>query len=151
MPSLPRLPCASSCTRLDAQIPPASANDSSRAATFIPVTMDAGTFYDIPNVYSHPEIDLPICRNPRVPLGHCALDLYRATQRVHRTNEQDQQSVASSPYDPTTMFFNLGFNEFSMMRVQLGEGAFIVDAYQAAVAGYIRHQDCHKVGVRFAQ
>ena len=106
--------------------------------------MDAGTFYDIPNVYSHPEIDLPICRNPRVPLGHCALDLYRATQRVHRTNEQDQQSVASSPYDPTTMFFNLGFNEFSMMGVQLSEGAFIVDTYQAAVAGYIRHQDCHK-------
>jgi hypothetical protein len=31
-----------------------------------------------------------------------------------------------------------------MVSIELGEGAFIVDAYQAAVAGNIRHQDCHK-------
>jgi len=42
------------------------------------------------------------------------------------------------------VFFNLGFNELGMVSVQLGEGAFIVEAYQAAVTGYIRHEDCHK-------
>ena len=31
-----------------------------------------------------------------------------------------------------------------MVSVQLGQGAFIIDTYQAAVPGYIRHQDCHK-------
>src|SRR5262245_21205042 len=31
-----------------------------------------------------------------------------------------------------------------MMSIQLSEGTFIVDTYQAAVASYIRHQDCHK-------
>src|SRR5262249_6527410 len=28
-------------------------------------------------------------------------------------------------------------------------GAFVVDPYQAAVAGYIRHQDCHKSAFYF--
>jgi hypothetical protein len=32
----------------------------------------------------------------------------------------------------------LGRNELGMMRVELGEGAFLIHADQAAVAGYIR-------------
>ena len=31
-----------------------------------------------------------------------------------------------------------------MVSIELGQRAFVIDAYQAAVAGYIRHQDCHK-------
>jgi hypothetical protein len=31
-----------------------------------------------------------------------------------------------------------------MVSVQLGQGAFVIGAYQAAVAGYSRHKDCHK-------
>jgi hypothetical protein len=78
------------------------------------------------------EFDPPICRNFRIPLGHSALDLYGTTQGVHGTDEQDQQAVASCSYDPTTVFFDLGLNEFSMVSVQLGQRAFVIDAYQAA-------------------
>jgi hypothetical protein len=72
------------------------------------------------------------------------LDLHGTTQGIHGADEQDQQAVASSPYDPTTVFSNLGFDQFCVMSVQPSQGSLIVDAYQAAVTGYIRHQDCHK-------
>ena len=114
-----------------------------------PITMDASALYDIADVDPHPEFDPPTWRNLRIPLGHCALDLDGTTQRVDGTDEQDQQSVASCPYDPTTVLFNLRFNELSMVSVQLSQGAFIVDAYQAAVPGNIRHQDCHKSAFDF--
>jgi|SRR5262245_43003088 len=106
--------------------------------------MDAGALYDIANVDAHPEFDPPIRGHVRIPLGHCPLDLHGTTQCVHSTDEQDQQAVTSRSYGPTAVFFNLGLNELSMMDVQLSERAFIVDPYQAAVTGYIRHQDCHK-------
>ena len=106
--------------------------------------MNAGALYNIANINPHPESDLPIWRYLRIPESHRALDLHGTTQRVHGADEQDQQTVTSCPYDPTAMIFNLGFNEFSVVSVQLGQRAFIVHAYQAAVAGYIRHQDCHK-------
>jgi len=84
------------------------------------VTMDASALHDIPDVEAYPEFDLPIWRYWRIPLGHCALDLHRAMQGVHGTDEQDQQAVASCPYDPTSVLLNLGFNELSMVSVQLG-------------------------------
>jgi hypothetical protein len=43
----------------------------------------------------------------------------------------------------------LGFNELSMVSVQSGQRAFVIDANQAAVAGYIRHQDCHESAFNF--
>jgi hypothetical protein len=49
--------------------------------------MDAGALYDIANVDPNPEIDLPIGRYLRIALGHCALDLYSATQRIHGADE----------------------------------------------------------------
>jgi len=111
--------------------------------------MDAGALYDIANVDPHPKIDLPIGRYLRIPRSHFALDLHGTTQGTHGADEQDQQAVASCPDDPTTVFSDPGFNELSMVSVELGQGAFIIDADQAAVTGYIRYQDCHKVGVRF--
>src|SRR5262245_10582817 len=111
--------------------------------------MDAGALYDIANVDPHPEIDLPIDRYLRIPLSHCALDPHGTTQGIHGADEQDQQAVASRPDDPTAVFFNLGFNKLSMMGVQLGKGALIINAYQAAVTGYIRHKNCHKSAFYF--
>jgi hypothetical protein len=47
------------------------------------------------------------------------------------------------------VFFNLRLNELGMVSVQLSESTFIIDADQAAVPGYIRHQDCHKSAFDF--
>src|SRR5262245_21091568 len=106
--------------------------------------MDAGTFDDIADVNPHSELDSPIRGNLRVALGHGTLDLHGTTQGFHGTGEQDQQAVTRRPYDPTPVFFNLGFNELGMVRIQLGQSAFIINADQAAVPSYIRHQDGHK-------
>jgi len=106
--------------------------------------MDARALNDIANVHPHPEIDLPIARYLRIPLDHCALDLHGTTQAIHGADEKDQQAVASCPYDSATVFFNLGFNELSMVSIQLGQGAFIVHAYQTAVPGNIPYQDRRK-------
>src|SRR5215475_6070823 len=111
--------------------------------------MDACALHDIADVDPHPEGDPPICLNLRITLGHCALDLQGTTQRVHGADEQDQQAVARCPYDPTTVFFDLGFNDLGMVSVQQSQSAFIVDAYQAAVPGYIRHQNCHESAFYF--
>src|SRR5262245_62715941 len=111
--------------------------------------MDAGTLHDIADVDPHSELDPSICGNLLIALGHGALDLHGTTQSVHGTDEQDQQAVAGCPYDTATVFFDLGLNELGMVSVQLGQGAFIVDADQAAVPSYIRHQDCHKSAFYF--
>jgi hypothetical protein len=44
---------------------------------------------------------------------------------------------------PATVFFDLGLDELTVMGTQLSGGAFVVSAYQAAVAGYIRHKNGH--------
>jgi len=106
--------------------------------------MDAGALYDIANVDPNPKIDLSIGWYLRIPLSHCALDLHGTTQGVHGTDEQDQQAVARCPDDPATVFFDFGLDQLCMMSVQPSQGSFIVNTYQAAVTGYIRHQDCHK-------
>jgi hypothetical protein len=81
-----------------------------------------------------------------IALRHPALDLHGTTQRIHGTDKQDQQAVAGCSYDaPPAVLGKLGRNELGMMRVELGEGAFIVHADQAAVAGYIRDQDGRKL------
>jgi len=41
------------------------------------------------------------------------------------------------------------FNKLSKMGVQLGKGPLIIDAYQAAVTGYIRDKNCHKSAFNF--
>jgi hypothetical protein len=73
-----------------------------------------------------------------------ALDVDRATQRVHGTCKQHQQPLASRPCHPATVFLDLGLNELTVMGIQLSEGALVVSAYQAAVSGYIRHQNGHQ-------
>jgi hypothetical protein len=47
------------------------------------------------------------------------------------------------------VFFNLGFDELSVVSIELSQGPFIVHAYQAAVPRYIRHQDCHESAFNF--
>jgi len=106
--------------------------------------MDARALNDVADVDPHSELHPPIWRHLRIPLGHCALDLDGATQRVHNARIEDEQSVASRPYDPAAVFLDLGLNELSLMSVQLGEGALVVGANQTAVAGYIRHQNSHQ-------
>jgi hypothetical protein len=106
--------------------------------------MDTGTLDDIADVDAHSELDPPIWRHLRIPLGHSTLDLDGGPQRVHDARVQDQQSVASRSYDPATVFLDLRLNQLTMMSVQLSECAFVVSAYQAAVAGYIRYQNCHE-------
>src|SRR5689334_21794051 len=106
--------------------------------------MDACALYDVANIDPHSEFNPPIGRDLRVPLGHGTLDRHGATQRVHGACEHDQQAVASCPDYPTTVLPSLGFDQLGMVRVELRQGSFIVNTYQATVPDYIRHQDCHK-------
>jgi len=77
------------------------------------------------------------------------LDLDRATHRVHDACKQNEQAVAGRPYDSATMFFDFGLDELTVMGIQLSGGAFVVSAYQAAVAGYIRDQNGHQPSLDF--
>ena len=109
-----------------------------------PVTMDAGVLDDVADVDPHSELEPLLWRHLCISVGHRALDLDRATHRVHDACKQDEQPVASRPCHPATVFLDLGLNELAVMGIQLSEGALVVSPYQAAVAGYIRHQNGHK-------
>jgi hypothetical protein len=111
--------------------------------------MDAGAFYDIANIDPHSEFDALACRNLRIALKHRALDLDRAAQGFHRTDEQDQEAIAGGPDHPPMVFSNLGFNELGMVGVELSKCAFVIGTDEAAVSGDIGYQDSHKPAFDF--
>jgi hypothetical protein len=106
--------------------------------------MDAGTFYDVANVNPHPEFDPLVRRNERIALGHGALNLDGAAQGFHGADEKNKQTVPDRPDDPAMVFSDLRFDQLGVVGVQLSKRAFVINTYQAAITGHIRHQDCHE-------
>ena len=66
------------------------------------------------------ELDAALRRCIRIALGHRALDLDGATQRVDDTRELDQEPVAGCLDDPTTVLSDLGVAELAQDRSKRG-------------------------------
>src|SRR6516162_7139148 len=98
------LPCASSCTRPETQMPPGSASASKRAAMFTPSPQKSA-----PSMMSSPKL-MPMRNSMRLPNGtgipfnHAALDLDGAPQRVYHACELDQQPVTDNSNDAPVVF-----------------------------------------------
>jgi hypothetical protein len=69
------------------------------------------------------------------------LDVNSATQRVDNTRKQHEQAIAGGPYDPATVFTDLGTDKFIVMGFQLSERALVVGADQPAVADDISRKN----------
>ena len=83
MPSRPRLP-ARVFLHPARHADPANFRQCLQARSHVdPITMDVGTLDDVPDVDPHSEFDPLIWRHLRISLGHPALDLDGATQRVN--------------------------------------------------------------------
>jgi hypothetical protein len=106
--------------------------------------MGAGTFDDVANINPHPEFDPLVRRNERIALDHCALNFDSASQRFHGADEKHKETVSGRPDDPAMVLSDLGFDQLGMVSVQLSESAFVINTYEAAITGHIRHQDRHK-------
>jgi len=76
-----------------------------------------------------------------IPRNHSALDLNSATQCVDDARKQDEQAITGGPYDPASVFTDLGTNECIVMGFHLSERALVVGADQPAVADDISRKN----------
>ena len=95
----------------------------------------------IAKIDPHPKRDALILRHVGVSRDHPALNLDRATHGLYGTDELDQHAIACRLDDAPTMFLDLGIDEFAPMRLEVGEGAFLISPHETAVADDISRHD----------
>jgi hypothetical protein len=87
---------------------------------------------------------LPAFWTPRhigVSRDHPALDLDGATHSLYGTDELYQHAIACRLDDAPAMFLDLRIAEFVPLRLEPGEGAFLISAHETAVADHIGRHD----------
>jgi hypothetical protein len=80
----------------------------------------------IAEVHADAKSDAPLLSHLRLALGHRALDLNRAANRIHDTRELGQEAVAGVLYDPAPMLPDLWTDQLPKMGL-VGD-AFAGDA-----------------------
>ena len=99
---------------------------------------------DVAEVYAKPKFDPFINTNPNVSVAHAALHFNGTSYRVNHGREIDQHAVPRRLDNSASMFFDFRIDQRLPMRLQLSKRAFLVHAHEAAVAGYVRSQNCCK-------
>ena len=97
---------------------------------------------DIADVNADAKLDTAIFGNCGITLSHGTLDFHGATGCVDRTRKFDQSTVARCLDHTTTVFCDLGIDQFSAPSLKGCESTFLVDAHQAAIARNIGRKDC---------
>jgi len=77
-------------------------------------------------VDTDPELDTPVLRHLGVPLGHPALDIYSAPQRIHHAGELHEHAVASGLDDPAAMEGDGRVNQLAPKLAEALERAFLI-------------------------
>jgi hypothetical protein len=96
---------------------------------------------NIANIDANPELNLLILIHSGITLSHPALNVHRATCRIHDACRLDQHSIAGSLYGTAAVLTNLWINEFASMCLELSKRAFLLDAHASTVSGDICRQD----------
>jgi hypothetical protein len=90
------------------QIPPGSANASSRAAMLTPSPEYVVLFNDhVAQIYPDAEPDPALLRHLRLAVDHSTLDLYSAANCVHNTRKFREQAVSGVLHSPAPVLRNL--------------------------------------------
>jgi hypothetical protein len=75
---------------------------------------------------------------------HLALNLDCAPQAVDDARKQDQQAIASGPYNSTAEFLDFGTNERIVEVFQVSMRALVIGAYQPAIADDVGCKNGHQ-------
>ena len=93
---------------------------------------------DIANINADAELDASLSRY--VGRLRSIIARWMSTAKpygVHHTNKFDKHAVPGGLHDATAMFGDLGIDQFLPMRLELAQRAFVVIAYQPAIASDI--------------
>ena len=118
------------------QIPPGSANASSRAANAVTV--------DVVAVDDHiAEIDPDAARDALlfgkigIAVDHCPLHFDRTAHRIDDARELGQHAVAGGLDDAPAELADLGIDELTAMRLEALECTLLIAAHQPRIPGHI--------------
>jgi hypothetical protein len=95
---------------------------------------------DVTDVDADAKFDPVVVRHGRVLLGHPALDLYGASDRIHGTSKLDQDAIAGRLDDPAAIGGDGGTDERFPDSLEPSQRAFLIYAHETAVPGDIRCQ-----------
>jgi len=96
---------------------------------------------DVTDIDADTELNLLLVWHLGIALGHSALDIKSAANRVHYAAELSQQSISGVLDDPPTVLSDLGIDERAQMVLKPGVRPFFVQAGQPAVTGYIGREN----------
>ncbi len=97
--------------------------------------------YDISHVNADAELHFLYVGHGGIAFLHPALKLDPTAQGVHHARELHEHAVAGRLDDPAPVLGDLEIYEGSAVGLELREGAFLVDAHEAAVASHIGCQN----------
>src|SRR5262249_46456159 len=99
---------------------------------------------DVAHIDADAKLDATVGWYTCVLLGHLALHLDRAAQRVHHTAELDQQPVAGGLDQTAAVLGDLRIEELAAQRPEAFEGAAFIGADQPRIARDIGRKDRRK-------
>ena len=91
----------------------------------------------VPKINPDAEGDAPVLGRLCVAVGHRALDLDGASDRIDDAREFDERPIASQLHGAAAVLFHLGVDELAAMGLQAGERPLLVRAHQARIARHI--------------
>ena len=95
-----------------------------------PITEDVIIFEDnVSNVHAYAKLDTPVTLDGGITLCHPALNVKRATDRIHSARKFKQNAIASGLDDPPAVMRDGWVEKLSPMSLERGECAFLVDAH----------------------
>jgi hypothetical protein len=97
--------------------------------------------YDISHINADAELHFLCFGHGGIAFPHPALKLDPAAQGVHHARELHEHAVASRIDEPTPVLGDLEIYEGAAVGLELRDGAFLVDAHEAAVASHIGCQN----------
>jgi hypothetical protein len=102
---------------------------------------------NVADIDADAEFDTPVRRHLDVALDHTSLNIDGAAHGVDDADEFHQHAVSGRLDDMTAVLCDLGIDQFLAMRLELAQGAFIVNAHQPTVPGDITCKYCGKPAV----
>ena len=89
---------------------------------------------DVADVDADAVLDLLFRRHAGIALGHAALHVHRAANRIDDASELQQQAVAGGLDHATGVFADLGVDQFAAMGPEGCQRATLVATHEAGVA-----------------
>ena len=122
------------------QIPPGSANASSRAANA--VTVDVVAVDDhIAEIDADAESDAFAVGYIGIAVDHRPLHFDRAARRIDNAREFHEHAVAGGLDDAPAVLADLGIDELTAMRLEALECTLLIAAHQPRIPGHIGGKD----------